>query len=499
MTGRPTFGDFARAASWYLDHRSPQFAAVATRPDPDEVARQVGLFTQGLDRVLAVLGRYLGDVSKTFGGAAGQEPHRLTPWARASIEAGDALRNAAVDIQGAENRSRWAGRPPLAEPQACGLDDAAASLAAGRDLLRTHLNVEPGGVQAVSSEWTPVILSMAVTRALLVEVAGWVRQIVAPGAYLALSRATSDPSVAQEQRRLNTACQWLWRLASAVEEAQRQEPVLEDDIRMLHAIPVNRLEARRLPDGRETVGELCRGSIDCAERVQHVATVAVPVAAGQARITWLRAARAWYQIKTDAKGRLAAETVEASDLALWTGRLAHADPAWTPSLGPSDAVRPPEALAPEAGDIGGVLAVVHHASVTLGAIGAADFRQIRAAGTARRLLVPTSSLSEKYDIPRAFTRAPSMRAEALLGAYREAGTASVQASAEISEIVADIRAPSITLNWARAVVQASNRGPQRAGVGDLVAAASMPRPVRGSDRLAGALVAPDTQARAPQA
>src|SRR6266851_187521 len=423
-----------------------------------------------------------------------------------------------------------------------------------RRLTFRVLSIESSGVQAVSSDWTPVILSMAVTRALLVEVAGWVRQIVAPGAYLALSRATSDPSVAQEQRRLSAACQWLWRLASAVEEAQRQEPVPDDDIRMLHAIPVNRLEARRLPAGRETVGELCWGSIDCAERVQHVARAAVPVAAwspwltaesmsrtagyaavighncevllqslaerapraglggglggrlagaaeaaGQARIAWLRAARAWYQIKTDANGRLAAETVEASDLALWTGRLAYADPAWTPSLGPSDAVRPPEALAPEAGDIGGVLAVVHHASVTLGAIGAADFRQIRAAGTARRLLVPTSSLSEKYDIPRAFTRAPSMRAEALLGAYREAGTASVQASAEISEIVADIRAPSITLNWARAVVQASNRGPQRAGVGDLVAAASMPRPVRGSDRLAGALVAPDTQARAPQA
>src|SRR5260221_9279538 len=130
MTGRPTFGDFARAASWYLDPRSPQFAAVATRPDPDEVARQVGLFTQGLDRVLAVLGRYLGDVSKTFGGAPGQEPHRLTPWARASIEAGDALRNAA-DIQGAEYRSRWAGRPPLAESPACGLDDAAGFLGAG--------------------------------------------------------------------------------------------------------------------------------------------------------------------------------------------------------------------------------------------------------------------------------------------------------------------------------------------------------------------------------
>src|SRR5260221_9927681 len=121
MTGRPTFGDFARAASWYLDPRSPQFAAVATRPDPDEVARQVGLFTQGMDRVLAVLGRYLGDVSKTFGGAPGQEPHRLTPWARASIEAGDALRKAAVDIPGAEKRPPPAGGPPLAEPPAGGV------------------------------------------------------------------------------------------------------------------------------------------------------------------------------------------------------------------------------------------------------------------------------------------------------------------------------------------------------------------------------------------
>ena len=47
-------------------------------------------------------------------------------------------------------------------------------------------------------------------------------------------------------------------------------------------------------------------------------------------------ARAWYRITTDTRGTITPAAAEAADLALWTGRLAYADPNWTPALGRHD-------------------------------------------------------------------------------------------------------------------------------------------------------------------
>src|ERR1022692_580798 len=125
---------------------------------------------------------------------------------------------------------------------------------------------------------------------------------------------------------------------------------------------------------------------------------------------------------------------------------------WTLDLGPSQATRPPEALAPGPSDLQGVVAAVHHACHTLTQIAAADQDQIRTAAGAGRLLVPTRSLPDKFDIPHPFAHAPSDRVDQVLADYRDAGTASTRATAAVGEVATAVRAPSQVLTAARAAV-----------------------------------------------
>jgi hypothetical protein len=329
---------------------------------------------------------------------------------------------------------------------------------------------------------------------------------------LALFPGRAQRGTAQARRELNSACQWLAVLDSAVQAAERRDPVPAEDVCLLQAIPVNAVPARRVPDGTETVPALCAGTAASAERIRHVTWLLAPQAswspgltadslrqsagcgivishhceillrslasraawhgdaplsaglhesadaAGNARQAWLRAARAWSGITTDTRNTISPAAAESADLALWTGRLAYADPGWTLERGPSQAVRPPDALAPGPGDIPGVVAAVHHACQTLTQIAAGDQEQIRTAANAGRLLVPTRSLPATYDIPRAFARAPRGRVDQVLLAYRDAGTASTRATATVADVAAAVGAPSQVLTTARAAAQAGGSG-----------------------------------------
>ena len=305
------------------------------------------------------------------------------------------------------------------------------------------------------------------------------------------------------------------------------------DLRLLHAIPVNALARRHVPAGAESIADLCQGAIDSAERVRHHARSAVSRAswspsmtreslrqtaaystvishnchlllraladraayygsagvssqllesagaAGNARHAWLQTAGAWHQITTDTRRAIAPAAAETADLALWTGRLAYAYPSWTPALGPSHATRPPENLAPEPGDLPGVVAAVHHACETLNQLAAADHSQIITAGRAGRLLVPTRSIP---DIPYPFGPATGAHLEPLLSAYRDAEATSVQATTDIAAIATAVRAPSQILTTARAVVQASRDG---APAGQRQHPAEPPAPRRSSPETPG--------------
>jgi hypothetical protein len=476
---------------------------IASSGSPQVEDGQVQEFTRSMHGVVAVIARYSADIAAVL---AGPRPKPSLPgtWSSASIQAQEAIENAAAFLQATPAST---GRPihrRAADPAARRLDAAAAALAVGRDLLHTHVAIRPDGARLELSEWGPVVTSAPVARALLLELGLWARRLAEHGARIALPGPAAGHGTGQERHRLNTACQWLWVLDTAVQAAQRHQPVTAAEICLLHAIPASTPALRCLPAGTETITSLCQGTITTAERIRHAATITAPdptwspaltadslrhaatcntvishncqillttlatARAGQhgadrlagsllgcantavqTREAWLHAARAWRRITTDTRGIMTPAAAETVDLALWTGRLAYADPSWTPAHGPSHATRTPQALAPEPGDLPAVIAAVHQASQTLTQIAAADHSQIAAAAWAGRLLVPTRSLPDRFDIPHPFAPAPRDRINALLDAYDHASTTSARTAAKVAAIAADIRAPSYILTLAR--------------------------------------------------
>jgi hypothetical protein len=103
-----------------------------------------------------------------------------------------------------------------------------------------------------------------------------------------------------------------------------------------------------------------------------------------------------------------------------------------------------------------VVAAVHQATETLTQIAAADHDQIQVAAQAGRLLVPTRSLPDYFDIPHPFASAPRDRVDALLNAYHHARTATAQATDSVATTAADLRAPSHILTLAHAAIRADS-------------------------------------------
>jgi hypothetical protein len=525
VTDRATFGDFAGAVLAQLRHIvGPRELAAGGLPEIER-AGQVQEFTHSMHGVVTVLTRYSADIAAVLASGARPKASLSGTWSHASIQAHEALENASAFLQPAMACTSRPGHRRAADPAARRLDAIAGALATGRDLLHTHVAVRPDGSRLQRSEWAPIVTSSPVARALLLELGLWARRLAEQGARIALPGPEAGRGTGEERHRLNTACQWLWILDSAVQAAQRYQPVTATEIRLLHAIPASTMAPRCLPVGTETVISLCQGTASTAERVRHAATIATPdpawspaltadslrhaatcgtvisynceillrtlatgaaqrgtdemadrllgcaEAAGQARAAWLHAARAWRRITTDTRGIISPASAETADLALWTGRLVYADPSWTPALGPSHATRTPQALAPEPGDLSVVVAAVHQASQTLTQIAAADHSQIRAAAGAGRLLVPTRSLPDRFDIPHPFAPAPGDRIDAILGAYHDAGTASAQATAAVASVAADVLAASHVLTIARAATRGDS-GP----LADVDRGSAQPRP-----------------------
>jgi hypothetical protein len=372
VTDRATFGDFIQAAHGHLDPPAGVRGQPPARGDVEEVS-------QGLLRVVAVMGRYLQDITTAFNDLPSPARSELPTWARACIEAREALTNSAGFLMHHRASPRWP-QAPAASPLARRLDGVAVSLTTGRDLLQTHFALGTGGWRQHRSEWAGVIVSPTATRALLTEI-GWLsRKIARQGADVALAGSQPGRRSAEARRALNAACQWLWVLSSSVQAAHQREPVSTADRELLHAIPVNVPPPRRLPERSESVTALCEGTVNTAKRLRHLAwdaadraswspemnvsslhqvaaasTVtshncevllktladrtgqpefgplsaqlsAAAEAARRTRQTWLSNAHAVDHITTDTRGHVSQGATEARDLALWTGRLAYADP-----------------------------------------------------------------------------------------------------------------------------------------------------------------------------
>jgi hypothetical protein len=498
MTSRPTFGDFIDTAHWHLDPATTVHGPPGARGSAEEVSRS-------LLRVITVMHRYVEDMTITFPDMRSRPHPELDAWASAAIEARVALVSAAgfLDAQGAI--SPWPA-VPAASPLARRLDGVAESLITGRDLLQTHFGLDWDGRRQHRSEWAFIITSPTATRAILVEFAALSRTIAAQGANLALAYLPGGRDNADARRALNAACQWLWVLNASVQAAHAWEPAPAIDGDLLRSIPLNAAPPRRLPERGDPVAALCEGTISTAERLRHLAwdaaarapwssglsvasmyqvaaantvtshnsevllrilaartahpgfgqvsaqlSVAADAAA-RTRQAWLGVAHALDDISTDAKGRISRAAAETRDLAQWSGRLAYANPDWTPATGPAQAARAPDDLAPEPQQVPLVIAAAHQLSVALTRLAYAEQEQIHAADQAGRILVTTRSLSDEYDIPRPFARAPLTRVERLLARYREAAHSSQQITAAVAPAAEATRAPSRILTAAAAAL-----------------------------------------------
>lgn len=470
MTGRAVFGDFIVAARRHLGSPGSFREAVGQGGSVPEISHS-------LLRIVLVMGRYVQDVDIGPAPVPGQGGPALTGWDRAGAEAREALTSAAVSLYGDPVGGRRPGATAGSEIVRR-LNAASASLTYGRDLLHTHLARGPRGGRQLRSEWGEVITAPPLTWALLAEMGSLAHQLAPLGPGLAHTPGAHGSPEAR--RRLNAACQCLQNAAASIRIAQRHEPVSAADRDLLHAVPINAVPLRRLPDGSEPVTTLCEGVTATAERARHAAWASsmqpawspdmtvdslrqvaaastvtshhceillrslatraggapdgfharllqAADAAGRTRTRWLRVVHALDQVTTDTQG-LSQTATAASDLALWSGRLAYCDPQWTLASKPSHQARPPHSLAPEPDDIPRVTAAIYHACDTMASLAQANRKQIRAAARAERFLVPTESQPGAFDILLPFTPASPDHIDAMLTLYQFTSKASAEAA-----------------------------------------------------------------------
>ena len=454
--GQPpaVFGDFWRQAA--------RLASPPPYPDPPARAEQVRDITVAAGRVAAVMRRYAGDITSAGGGV------RNGLWANATARA----RTATTLIIGGL-RQEAAPAPVFPSGSlAARLDGYATALTYGRDLLHTHLATTAHGERRALSDWAPVISSAALNRALLAGLADHGQAIAGQLTGLRLA-AAADPGTVAAWQRLQGTAGHLRELGAAVQAAQWQAPVPLEHRQLLEAIPVNVTPVAQVPSPEASVSDLCAGIISTAQRanqarrelaaraawspeltadsMRHAAASYVVVSfnteavytalavrarqlgyhalipgldaaaarAGDSRRAWLAVAHVWDNMVTDSQAYLSRPAAEAGHLALWTGRLAYADPAWTPARRPSHAVRAPASLAPGPAALAEVASAMHYATDSLARAARTDLYTVRTAASAGRLYVTTRSLPElKYDVPRPYADAPRAR---LAGAFAGRG------------------------------------------------------------------------------
>jgi hypothetical protein len=495
MTRRATFGDFATSAAQHL--RRLQWAWPSAGPDRAGSADVVA----DLSRAMHALARYADDVCRALDEARLAGDRQLGVWVRAAAQTreGLAAAQAALPVAPRPRDGTSPGRPRR------GSDDLRAathSMTLGRDLLHTHDTIETGHSPVGGSELTPVISSAPVACAILHETGGWTRQIA--GYAYRMSSAAGRP--AAERRALSAAGKTLSQVCWAIGAAQEQRPVRQGQLALLHAIPVNTVPEPRLPESGVSVADLSAGVISTAERLRNAARHAsaeapwsrhltretlrqtagccaisassmqimlstlatqhdtpgssssasiaeAADAANRTRAAWLAVTESWDSITTDTRGAIGPTGTEAAVLALWTGRLAYANPDWTPALGPLHPPPAAEELAADTDQLRGAVDSAHHVARTLTQVADADRDHVRIAAMAGRLIVPTRSLPDEYDVPYRFAPAPPSNADSLLSSYNRALQASQEATEAMAVVAAEVQADSQLITSARAAAR----------------------------------------------
>jgi hypothetical protein len=482
VSRRAAFGDFLGAAHQQLGTPAVFRTAIARGGDMTEIRRS-------FLRVVLALSRHVQDITAT-----GPQPARGRPaldgWDRAGMEAREALIHAAAALHGDTIGGRQPGVAAGSE-LARRLDAAALSLTYGRDLLHTHLARGPRGGLRFRSEWGSVLAAPRARWALLAEMGSFARQLAPLGGQMGYSaRARGSPRARQA---LNGACHWLEIMGASVRQAHLDRPLSAADLELLRAVPAGACLPRRRPDAGAPVRSLPEAVAATAERARHAAWLsdsqppwppgmsvnslrqtaaastltshhcetllrsfasgqrmagepgialrAAAGAAGRTRTRWLGIAHALDQVTTSTREPPSPVATAAGDLALWTGRLAYANPGWTLASGPAPAARPGEKHPQEPGEMTEVLAAVHDACDAMNRIASADRRQVRALAAAGQVLVAAGPEPSTLDMLGPLAPARPDRIGALLTLYQYAAQASAEATTTVSVAATAARVP----------------------------------------------------------
>jgi len=220
-------------------------------------------------RMAHTLSRYVADIAP-YGAAEAVINRHLDEPVRAAVDAREALRMAAMSL-----RAGLGGlRNPDSDvpfPLPAHLSAATVALAAGRDLLQTHVTSDPAGRRSPRSDWSLVITSAPVTGAILAEVAGWSRQLAVLTARMAVASAVSPGIPRRVHQGLADGSHGLLTACAAITAGQCRAPTTATDMELLHAIPVNIAPRRQQPHGEESLAELGQGIATSAGRMSVIA------------------------------------------------------------------------------------------------------------------------------------------------------------------------------------------------------------------------------------
>ncbi len=484
MTSRAVFGDFIGAAR-------QQLGSPATFRNAAARGGHVPEIRQSLLQLLLVMSRYVQDITVPAVRPPSLGGHPAAGWDRAGLEAREALQHAVAGLYGntlVRRRLDVTAGSELARR----LDAATVSLTYGRDLLHTHLAHGPHGGVRLRSEWGTVVTSPRVHRALLAEMGSLAHQLVPLGEAVGRSaRARGSPAARQA---VTGACHWLQTMDTSIRLAQRDHPLSARDAELLRAVPVNSPPPRPRADATPAAGSLPQAVIDAAERARRAAwlsarqppwapgmtvgslrqvaaantftsrhcelllrSLADPAlgiagepgtamaaavqAVAQARVRWRGVAHALDQVTTSSQEQLSPAAAAAGDLALWTGRLAHADPGWNPGSKPAHGMGPMGNLAHEPGEAARVLAAAHDACDAMNRLASADGRQVRALASAGQLLAAAGPGPDTLDMLGPLAPVPPDRIRALLTLYEFTARASADATTAVSAAASAAGAP----------------------------------------------------------
>jgi hypothetical protein len=492
MTG-PVFGDVVGPARVRLE--------AAARFDGGLREDSAAAAVCAVRRITGTLSRYLADIVPYHTAETMTSPG-LDARTRAVVDAREALRMAAAGLRtrdvGADDAGGGAPEPLVAH-----LAAAAVSLAAGRDLLRTHFGTDSRGGRTERSDWSAVITSGPVTWALLREVARWARQIALANAKLSLATPVDAPV---EAAALGDAFPWFLAVSRGLTSAQSDDPARVADTELLDAIPVNIVPARQPAQEGEPMAGLAEGVAASAARLRVIAwsmaerAVSSPAmtadswrwaatasaviwhtgdsalramaghpglgsglpdvgpqlraaadSAASAWESWRQVAAGWTGLTTETKGLTAPAIADTGDLILRLGRIAFGDLGWGPARARSRRLADPVVLAPDGAQLVSVVSAVHRAVDAAARVGAADLRGVEMAVRASRLYVRTRSLPEGYDVPYRFAHAISV--DDLLDSYGVAVEAGWRAVGDLHALAVALRAPSRVLAAARAATR----------------------------------------------